>query len=537
VNVTIDQRAMAGLLKAKERIWNDHGRDPNVNAAGVGYRRIGGQVTTEPAVIVMVTDKIPAAALSSRRLMPETIEVDGIRHRVDVVEAGPFYSAVGRQPAAAPQSIENTGPIKEKFRPLVMGCGVSNADASSAYTGTLGCFVQDNDSEDIYLLSAGDVLSLAGTSGSMDAVIIQPAVLDKGTLANDSAGVLELFTPLTDGITVDGGIATLVEVEYDASTVAHNLMEPPSATHLAVGMCIACDPLYENSMLARMDTTLTSLDVSIVGSESDEPWTIAPAVGMDIEKVGRTSGYTSSTVDAVGVSVTIDFLLPGTGSNGAAEYKQVTMNDMIWSQFLFMPGDGGAVALQGGNGRTFVPVWVSPCALISSVESYYTLPGASTNNKLTNQIQSQFLSKSGTGSFFVGLVYMNAHMAAARLAADTGSAYDQAAAAAYVQGLYAKYEPLITATLADPDSFTFTNDQITDFAYLAKMLYEPPAQGGQGIITADEYGAAIELGLVMSGMVQNGITSYAEILNYMNEAQTYVGMFNLFSQVPTLEMP
>ena len=56
----------------------------NVVACGVGYKTSGGEVTTEPSVIVSVARKVPAAQLSSSQRVPS--EVQGVQ--TDVLETG-----------------------------------------------------------------------------------------------------------------------------------------------------------------------------------------------------------------------------------------------------------------------------------------------------------------------------------------------------------------------------------------------------------------------------------------------------------------
>jgi hypothetical protein len=56
----------------------------NVVGVGVGYRRIGGEATRTPALVVMVSQKLPAALLGEDDLIPAWL--DGVP--VDVQEVG-----------------------------------------------------------------------------------------------------------------------------------------------------------------------------------------------------------------------------------------------------------------------------------------------------------------------------------------------------------------------------------------------------------------------------------------------------------------
>jgi hypothetical protein len=140
--VSIGPDTEARLRTAKEKIWQDHRKDPNFTGCGIGYRRRGGAVTDEPVVIAMVTDKLPAGALSRRRLLPAGMKVDGVSYGVDVVEVGPVFASAGAA-RSRPDAIETTGPITGKFTPPKQGVGISNINAPSSDDGTIGCFVFD----------------------------------------------------------------------------------------------------------------------------------------------------------------------------------------------------------------------------------------------------------------------------------------------------------------------------------------------------------------------------------------------------------
>ena len=61
---------------------------PNVVGIGIGFAQDGEQPTNEPAVIVMVSEKLPMAQLAEEDVLPK--ELDGIR--IDVQETGGFLA-------------------------------------------------------------------------------------------------------------------------------------------------------------------------------------------------------------------------------------------------------------------------------------------------------------------------------------------------------------------------------------------------------------------------------------------------------------
>ncbi len=527
--MSIQPDVQAALKRARQQIWDAHHRDPNFTGCGIGFRRRAGVRTDEPVVIAMVTDKIPAGALSRRRLLPQTVAIDGVGYGVDVVEAGPVFASGG---TAQPAALATTGPITGKFTPPIQGIGISNINADTSQEGTLGCFVIDNTDQTICFLSANHVMARLNNA-AVGEVITQPATVDGGGSA-DGIAKLKRFVPLDPSSsttnTLDAALAQLDDQSPSSVDInfADNLMPLIDPSHPAVGMCVASDS-WGNAFLSRMDTTVDAMNVMLIMAAQGVPCTVAPDVGMNIEKVGRTTGYSASKVDATAVSVNINF-------NGTA----IVMSDMIWSQFFHLDGDSGAVACQGGQGRTFVvPPSTSgagSCPLLSGIQNYYGLPTATADNVLTNQIQTQFLSQTLTGNLIIGLVYMNAKTVINRLAADTGDSYNQATAQAFVQELYAKYRPLIVNALANPDSTTnvVSEANMYDYAYLAAMLANPPSQGGQGILTYDEGQLAAGLIFIIAYMVG---MDYQQVLAFMNGPATYNALYNAFASVPTLEMP
>lgn len=158
----------AALEPAKQQLFEAYRGKAGFTGCGIGFRRKAGRVTGEPAVIAMVTKKLPAGAVSRSRLLPAGVTVGGRDWCVDVVEVGPL------------------------------------------------------------------------------------------TLASSTLAV-----------------------------------------------CLATDQYGFNAFLTPIGNNLSPLGVELVPATSGSPCTVTAQVGMHIEKVGRTSGYTSSTVDAVAAQVQV----------------------------------------------------------------------------------------------------------------------------------------------------------------------------------------------------------------------------------------
>ncbi len=79
-----DEQRLEQARAVKERHADELMRYPNVIAVGVGLRQVGGAYTSEPAIVVMVRQKLPPDMLSPEETLPRMLE--GIP--VDVQEAG-----------------------------------------------------------------------------------------------------------------------------------------------------------------------------------------------------------------------------------------------------------------------------------------------------------------------------------------------------------------------------------------------------------------------------------------------------------------
>ena len=85
-----------------------------------------------------------------------------------------------------------TLPFRQRLRPLVPGASVSLAEGG---TGTIAGFVRPVGSDTVQMLSNNHVLADENRAAP-DALVIQPGVVDGGTVANDTVGALAAFEPI-----------------------------------------------------------------------------------------------------------------------------------------------------------------------------------------------------------------------------------------------------------------------------------------------------------------------------------------------------
>jgi hypothetical protein len=520
--VQLDAHAEAAIGHAARQIYGAHHGDANFTGCGIGFRRRAGRQTDEPVAVAMVVNKRPEGIVSRRRLLPETVNVAGRDWGVDVVEVGPLsFSAAPADTRTVKPDV--SGPITGTYRPPLQGASISNINAGT--TGTLGCLVRDSDGT-ICVLSSNHVLARVSQAKANE-LIIQPGATDGGSEALGIAALKRSIKLTTGTNTIDAAIAQLTDQNHISQNVAGGLMSPISSGHPAVAMVVADDSgsCSRNCFLTRMDSTINQLGVTMLAGSGS---VVAPQVGMHIEKVGRSTGYTSSTIAATGAIVKVTW----------APLGEITLSDMIWTQAFHTPGDSGSVACQGGDGRTFAPLpeqcTSGTCALLEALATYYDIPVNSTDdNELADHLRDTFLAESSTGQLIIGAVYLNAQMIIDRLSSQTGSAHNQAQAQARAQALYSQYHDL-AKRLIDSASPTdvVTSSDINTAGSILFGLTAPPSTGGTGMTTASESAAAWAL---FQDILQPCVgMGRQQIVDYMNTSAVFQEVHAKMLSVATL---
>ena len=277
----------------------------NVIATGVGYKVTGGKRTQAPCIVCSVTRKMPAAALAAADRVPDAIR--GVA--TDVVETGPIRAL--QLP---------TG----RFRPAPGGVSIGHRDITA---GTLGCLVRKGG--ETFILANNHVLANS-TAAAIGDPILQPGPHDGGAMANDHIADLEAFVPI--------------------SFVAP---EPPSECGFARAvisllnagcLLIGSETRYR---IVSIQQTPNLVDAAIArpldpGDVQDEILGIGPihgvvqgALGMRIQKSGRTTGHTTGEILQVDVTVNVQY--------GAGQIAQFT--DQLLAGAMSQGGDSGSAVL------------------------------------------------------------------------------------------------------------------------------------------------------------------------------------------------
>ncbi|MFN8377839.1 MAG: hypothetical protein U0452_04135 [Anaerolineae bacterium] len=289
----------------------------NVVGVAVGYKESNGVTTDEVAVVVLVEQKKPIAALSAEDAIPR--DLDGLR--TDVVEVG--YLRALQTP-------------KDRYRPTIpSGVSIGHYKVTA---GTLGTIVKDRTTSELFILSNNHVLANCNDAVPGD-IVLQPGAIDGGQNPGDVVAKLERFiklgyigdpvstptpgtpnpppTPGPTPPTTGGNSGCLALVVALSNALASALGSQQRVTTVqaasVVGPTIArasaqADSVPENRVdcaLARpIDPAMFSDDIRQIGLVND---TKAPALGMRVRKYGRTTAYTEGNIKLLNATVNVNY--------------------------------------------------------------------------------------------------------------------------------------------------------------------------------------------------------------------------------------
>lgn len=265
---------------------------PNVVGVGIGQRIVGSTQTDELCLSVLVADKIAIEGLAPEALVPSRLG----NVPTDVVQVGTIWS---RQVPT------------DKFRPAPGGVSIGHYQTSA---GTLGVIVRDRDTGDRLILSNNHVLANSNDAQEGDP-IIQPGGADGGTVANDLIARLERFCVIDFGTETgsDCGIATtyagLGNVIASLLGSSHRVsvfQANPQAVNL-VDAAVA-RPINDSDVLDEI------LNVGEISGTTEG------VLGMAIRKSGRTTGFTTGTINTIEATVSVNY---GSGQEATFENQFV----------------------------------------------------------------------------------------------------------------------------------------------------------------------------------------------------------------------
>jgi hypothetical protein len=257
----------------------------NVVGIGIGNKDSSGQPAGQRCVKVYVDKKYPRRQLLDNDLIPQKLSDPKVLGEqaveTDVEEVGqlvPTGYVVRRRPAPGGASIGH----------------------HAGTAGTLGCLVRDAQTGALLLLSSNHVLANGDALGSSRAkqgdAIVQPAIADGGSLPGDILAELERWIPIdfsNKGNLVDAAVAK---------------------------------PRNEQDVVGEIAEL--GLPLGVVG----------PRLGMQVEKMGRTTGKTQGRIIDAHATIRIFH-----GSRVALFRDQILTTPMAET------GDSGAILLTTGK--------------------------------------------------------------------------------------------------------------------------------------------------------------------------------------------
>ncbi|WP_116209640.1 hypothetical protein [Streptomyces olivoreticuli] len=450
--------------------WPAYEQDPNIVGMAFGQRISGGQRTDEPAVLIYVARKISSRFLPPSRELPQRLPVGGEHIEVDVVETGPVYP------------LAFTG----RTRPAPSGISIGHTLVTA---GTLGCLVRDNTDSSLCILSNNHVLAN-----------------ENAATPGDTIATLKRFISIgMSGNRVDAAIAQVTNPGDVVDQMMNNLMPVPSPRHRAVGLLFAgsCNRTFFNPI----QDVLAKLNIAFpAGADS----TVTAELGMNVEKVGRTTEYTTSTVLEIDVTTKVGY-----------NFGQATFDGQIATAWLSDGGDSGSLVCQGGAGGN--EDHCGSCFLISMASSMLG-EDLSVHQQLEKEFRERYLSQTRVGKYLIDVFFSNQERLVNRARQARPSEEDRA----HARSLYDRYSELITRIMARPyaDDTRLSAEHLTEARQALELAKKH--------MTTEE--AAVADGFFDLVKRAQGLKP-GEILQALNAPAVYNQVKQLVSQIDFLQQP
>lgn len=296
------------ITQVKEQTKEELLSMPNVVGVGVGYKTVGQTKTAEMSIVVMVSRKLPVAALPPEAMLPS--KMSGVA--VDVMQVGEIRAQASRT---------------DRQRPAPGGISIGHYKITA---GTLGCVVRDRATNIRLILSNNHVLANSNDATPGDA-ILQPGPVDGGTPAADTIATLERFCPIEfsgepGGCSLANGYASLGNAIASLLGSHHRLnvtRSNPQATNLADAA--VARPINDADVLDEI------LEVGVVQG------TLEATLSMPLRKSGRTTGFTTGEVTLLNSTVNVSY---GAG-------KTARFENQIVAGPMSQGGDSGSLVVHG----------------------------------------------------------------------------------------------------------------------------------------------------------------------------------------------
>jgi len=280
----------------------------NVVGVTIGKKIVNGVQTDEDAIIVLVREKVAASQLAPADLIPLTLA--GV--------ATDVYLS---------HDIKAFQDPRKRWRPAPGGVSLGHYRVTA---GTLGATVEDIETGERLILSNNHVIALSNDAQVGDP-ILQPGPADGGSGA-DEVGKLARFIP----ISMDSAFVCFL-AERLVNVVNRVLALLARNTRLAVVGCQQSANIVDCAVARPNNIDDLDLNILVIGKPKAEP--VAASIGMEVQKFGRTTGYTKDKV--IGLEATINV------SYGAG--RMATFEHQIVGGPMSDGGDSGSLVLDMEN--------------------------------------------------------------------------------------------------------------------------------------------------------------------------------------------
>jgi len=260
-------------------------------AIGYKYKEKESQRTETPNLVVMVKKKLPLSELRRQDVVPSEIDKIG----TDVRTVG---------------EIRALQSPKDKWRPAPGGVSIGHHAITA---GTLGVVVKDASTNEKLILSNNHVMANSNDAEMGDA-ILQPGPIDGGTLTEDVIAHLLRFVPIRYVVDQpDCPISTSV------ASIANFFARALGSKHRLVAMRQQLEANQVDAALARpVEPDIVSDEILSIGQISG---TKEAELGLAVRKSGRTTGYTTGSIELLDATVNVSY---GAGRTAVFEGQIVT---------------------------------------------------------------------------------------------------------------------------------------------------------------------------------------------------------------------
>lgn len=306
---------------------------PQVVGVGHGLKEVGGFQTAKEAVIVLVKEKLPLAKLTQDQIVPQTIK--GLV--TDVIAVGEFKAYVEETPS------EQTETEQAKAGQVVEEQAVVEQSAEKPFDAEQ---LEAGQAEEVFYelitdvdrtarlrpampgLSIGHYLVTAGTFGAVvyDKSTGQPFILSNNHILANSSNGHDARARIGDPILQPGA--------YDGGKYSKNIL-----ARLAKYVTLDEYPLVNlmDCALAKpLNNDLIVPDILGIGVVQG---VVAPALGMNVIKSGRTSDVTNGQIRVMNVTADVNY---GQG-------RVLRFENQIFTTPMSQGGDSGSLVLDENN--------------------------------------------------------------------------------------------------------------------------------------------------------------------------------------------